>query len=145
MVNGRVTGFVNFTRSNPDYLALLTALAAETDPILRAEIEAKIVFTSPLTRDEQEHFEFVDFDYMEDNPGYVSLEAADPLPYVAVNYVLDGYINIQNVQAAVPYVLEDYVASGYINIENTADFATPNVSGWIAYVGEYYNQDGETT
>ena len=51
MINGKVSGFVNFTRSNPDYFALLTALAAETDPILRAEIEAKIVFTSPLSRE----------------------------------------------------------------------------------------------
>ena len=51
MTEGTVTGFVNFTRSNPDYLALLTALAAETDPILMAAIEAQIVFTSPLSRD----------------------------------------------------------------------------------------------
>ena len=142
MINGKVSGFVNFTRSNPDYFALLTALAAETDPILRAEIEAKIVFTSPLSRDEQELFEYAHFDYIEDNPGYVSAEAA--LPYVAVNYVANGYISSTALAAAVPYVLENYVIDGYINIENNG-VSISNESGWTAHVGEYYSQDGEIT
>ena len=142
MINGKVSGFVNFTRSNPDYFALLTALAAETDPILRAEIEAKIVFTSPLSRDEQELFEYAHFDYIEDNPGYVSAEAA--LPYVAVNYVANGYISSTALAAAVPYVLENYVIDGYINIENNG-VSISNESGWTAYVGDYYSQDGEIT
>ena len=142
MAEGTVTGFVNFTRSNPDYLALLTALAAETDPILRAAIEAQIVFTSPLSRDEQELFEYSHFDYIEDNPGYVNAEAS--LPYVAVNYVANGYISSTALAAAVPYVIENYVIEGYINIENNG-VSISNESGWTAYVGEYYSKDGEIT
>ena len=142
MIEGTVTGFVNFTRSNPDYLALLTALAAETDPILRAAIEAQIVFTSPLSRDEQELFEYSHFDYIEDNPGYVSAEAS--LPYITVNYVANGYIIDTVLAAATPYVLPDYVVNGYINIENDGIGIT-NESGWTAFVGEYYNDLGETT
>jgi hypothetical protein len=142
MAEGTVTGFVNFTRSNPDYLALLTALAAETDPILRAAIEAQIVFTSPLSRDEIELFEYSHFDYIEDNPGYVT--ANPSLPYVTINYVANGYITDTALAAATPYVLPDYVVNGYINIENDGIGIT-NESGWTAFVGEYYNDLGETT
>lgn len=142
MISGKATGFVNFTRSNPDYLALLTALAAETDPILRAEIEAQIVFTSPLSRDEIELFEYSHFDYIEDNPGYVT--ANPSLPYVTVNYVANGYITDTALAAAQPYVLPNYVIDGYINIENGGVGIT-NESGWTAFVGEYYNDNGETT
>jgi hypothetical protein len=35
------------------------------------------------------------------------------------------------------------VIEGYINIEN--GIGVTNESGWSAYVGVYYNENGETT
>ena len=141
-IKGNFAGSLNFTRSNPDYFALLTALAQETDPVLRAAIEAQIVYTSPLRRDEKQLFEYAYFDYIEDNPGYIEPYAVDDYSYMYTlpNYVVDGYINIQNGNAQDLYVLAGYVLDDYVSASGVSIG-----SGWSAYVGEYYNQDGETT
>ena len=58
--------------ANPDYASLLALIAAETDPVIKAQLEAQCyVFTDSLTDAERELFEYVAFDYVEDNPGYV--------------------------------------------------------------------------
>lgn len=143
-IKGKFAGSLSFTRSNPDYLALLTAIANETDPVLKEQLYDKIQFTAPLSRDEQQLFEYVNFDYIENNPGYVQGGYGTPVDsglYVVADYVVDGYINIQNTNVGLyveaGYVVDDYVAAGAISGQNE--------SGWIAYAGVYYNQNGETT
>lgn len=122
-IKGNVVGFVNFARSNPDYEALLTAIAAETDPTIRQGLVDRITYDSPLSRDEIELFEYCEFGYIQDNPGYN--DSVEQLAaYILAGYVEDGYINIEiqsNVQSNVQY------------------------QGFTAYVGEYYNNNGETT
>ena len=141
-IEGEASGFVNFARSNPDYEAILTAAAQESDPAAKEALLDQIKFNSPLTRDEKELFEYCEFDYVIDNPGYGTgdLIAA---AYILPGYVADGYINIQNAESAIIdtglYVLDGYVAVDYVNVGASVE------SGFIAYVGEYYNQDGETT
>ena len=141
-IKSNFTSTIGFTRSNPDYYALLTALAQETDPILRQAIKDQIVFTSPLRRDEKQLFEYAYFDYIEDNPGYIEPYASKDYSYMYVlpNYVVDGYINIENSNAQDLYVLAGYVLDGYV-----ASSKRSIRSSWSAYVGEYCNQDGETT
>lgn len=113
--NGSFFGVINFTKSNPDYLALLTAAAGETDPTLKQNILNKIAYTSPLSRDEQEVFEYVYFDYIMNNPSEGEYVSDSNAVYVLENYMVDGYVI------------------------NTVD------SSFTAYVGEYYNNNGETT
>jgi hypothetical protein len=110
--------------ANPDYASLLTQIAAETDPVIKAQLEAQCyVFADSLTDAERELFEFAAFDYIEDNPGYVD-GAFTPGLYVLADYVADGYIN----------TLDGYVEpTGGVN------------SGFISYAGVYYNDNGERT
>ena len=129
--------------ANPDYATLLPLIAAETDPVIRQQlVDQCYQFLVPLTDAERELFEYSNFDYVEDTPGYVNANAS--LPYVVVNYVANGYITSTELAEAQPYVLENYVVNGYINIENDGIGIT-NESGWSAYVGVYYNDNGETT
>jgi len=129
--------------ANPDYATLLPLIAAETDPVIKQQlIDQCYQFLFPLTDAERELFEYCNFDYVEDTPGYVNANAS--LPYVEVNYVANGYITSTELAEAQPYVLENYVVNGYINIENDGIGIT-NESGWSAYVGVYYNDNGETT
>jgi len=128
--------------ANPDYAILLAQIAAESDPAAKAILQAQAyVFTEELTQEEIQLFEFVEFDYIENNPGYV--EGQTPGLYVIADYVIDGYINTNNQAIPSPYVLADYVLDGYINIENVD--VGPNASGWSAYAGQYYNDNGEVT
>ena len=125
---------------NPDYAALLPLIAAETDPVLKQQlIDQCYQFLVPLTDAERGLFEYCAFDYMEDNPGYVS-GYVNPSPglYIAPNYVVDGYIN--NVEADTGlYMIDGYVAAGYVGSESSSG------DGFISYVGVYYNDNGDRT
>lgn len=129
--------------ANPDYSTLLAQIAAETDPVIKQQlIDQCYIFEDPLTNEEKELFEYCAFDYIENNPGYV--EAADSSPtgvYVVEGYVADGYINIEDtIVYRDVYVLEGYVDENYIEIPDSAQY-----SGFVSYVGVYYNNNGETT
>ena len=124
--------------SNPDYASLLTLIAAETDPIVKAQLEAQCyVFTEIITEEERELFEYVAFDYVENNPGYVD-GAFSPGLYVLADYVAEGYINTIEADIGL-YVAAGYALDGYVEAINGSD------SGFISYVGVYYNDNGERT
>ncbi len=59
--------------SNPDYASLLAQVAAETDPVAKAALEAQCYqFIEELTDEEKELFNYVSSDYFEDTPGTVT-------------------------------------------------------------------------
>lgn len=134
----------------PDYAALFAQYEVETDPIVRAQLWELIYnFTPPnplppgeviedylLTPEEEELFGYVLNDYVENNPGYIEGYAGSSYLYVFPDYVADGYINIQNADVGL-YVDAGYMADGYVQ--------STDYSGFIAYVGEYYNDNGERT
>lgn len=120
--------------SNPDYAALLAAIAAETDPVLKqALIDQAYRFTETPTDDEIELFEFVDYDYIEPNPGIFSDTSAF--------YFAPGYIDVDYVRGATAsYVDIYYVDSGYFE-----EGSIPSEPTYSSYVGVYYNNAGEST
>lgn len=123
---------------NPNYAVLLAQIAAETDPVLKAALIAQCyVFNEPLTDAERELFEYCAFDYVEDNPGYVEGSEGTSYLYVLPDYVIDGYINIEDADVGL-YMAPGYVLDGYVR-------ETPDDTGFISYVGVYYNNNGETT
>jgi hypothetical protein len=123
--------------ANPDYALLLAQIAAETDPVAKAALIAQCyVFEDTPTLEEQELFEYCAFDYIENNPGYVEGSATSGL-YVIADYVVDGYINIENADVGL-YMDAGYAEDGYVR-------TTPDSTGFIAYAGVYYNNNGETT
>jgi hypothetical protein len=123
--------------ANPNYALLLAQIAAETDPVLKQQlIEQCYVFEETPTLEEIELFEYCAFNYVENNPGYVEGGATSGL-YVLPNYVVDGYINIEDADVGL-YVEAGYVEDNYIR--NTVDS-----TGFISYVGQYYNDNGERT
>lgn len=126
--------------ANPDYATLLALIAAETDPTIKAQLEAQCyVFTEELTPEEIELFEYGAFDYVENNPGYV--EAAPVFNsglYLLADYVVDGYINTVEADVGL-YMAAGYASDGYVSAANESD------SGFISYVGIYYNDNGERT
>lgn len=123
--------------ANPNYAVLLAQIAAETDPVLKQQlIDQCYVFLGELTLEEIELFEYCAFDYIENNPGYVESGETSVL-YVLPDYVIDGYINIEDADVGL-YVAEGYVEEDYIR-------STPDSTGFIAYVGQYYNDNGEVT
>lgn len=131
--------------ANPDYATLLSLIAAESDPAAKAILEAQCyVFNEELTEAERELFEFHAFEHTEDNPGYVggSYQAAGP--YVLEGYVLEGYINTQSELETGLYVVAGYVIDNYINTPNEQNIGN-NPSGWTAYVGQYYSENGEVS
>lgn len=133
--------------ANPDYASLLAQIAAETDPVIKQQlIEQCYVFETEPTLEEKELFEYCAFDYIQDNPGYVDGASQVPVDtglFVAAGYVADGYINTLNANTDTItglYMDAGYVANGYI-IDITSEYGT----GWSAYTGVYYNNNGETT
>ncbi len=70
--------------AKPDYISIAAELAEEIDPIIRQQLEDQFYDFSPpdplpegeeiadyiLTEEEIELFEYCDFDYVDDNPGY---------------------------------------------------------------------------
>jgi hypothetical protein len=56
--------------ANPNYASLLAQIAAETDPVAKAALEAQLIIVAELTEEEIELFEYTAFDYIEFNPGY---------------------------------------------------------------------------
>ena len=123
--------------ANPNYALLLAQIAAETDPVVKAALIAQCyVFEDTPTLEEQELFEYCAFDYIENNPGYVESSGTSNL-YVLPNYVVDGYINIENADVGL------YVDAGYVDEGYVASFS--GATGFISYVGVYYNNNGETT
>lgn len=120
--------------TNPDYAALLAAIAAETDPVLKqALIDQAYVFTSTPSNNEIQLFEFVDFDYVEPNPGIFQDTTAFYFTpgYVDVNYVVDAAYSYVDIY----YVDDDYFEEGSI----------PSSPTYSSYVGVYYNEFGEST
>ena len=56
--------------TNPNYAILLPQIAAESDPTAKqALIDQCYVFNTPLTESEQNLFNFMQSDYVENNPG----------------------------------------------------------------------------
>lgn len=135
----------------PDYAALFAQYEIETDPVIRAQIWEQVYDFSPpvplpegetiedylLTPHEKELFAYCYDDYVENNPGYIEGFDGSTGLYVLPDYVLDGYINIEDVDVGL-YVLTGYVDELYVK-------TSPENTGFIAYVGEYYNNNGETT
>lgn len=142
----------------PNYVALFAQIAVETDPAVKADLQAQAyTFTPPiplpegeavddylLTPEEIELFNFTEDDYVVDNPGYVT--AAEGVTYtyshrfVMPDYAEPGYINIEY-PPSYEYVLEGYVEENYINIQIPPNYPT----GFISYVGKYYNDQGDST
>ena len=56
----------NPTLPNPDYESILAAIAAESDPVKIAELQAQMVINQPLTIAEAALFDYVYPDYVED-------------------------------------------------------------------------------
>ena len=120
--------------AKPDYAALFAQIAIETDPVIKEQLRLQAYNFSPpvplpegetvedylLTPHEEELFAYTYDNYIENNPGY--LEG---------NYSTSGL-----------FVMPDYVVYDYINMQLTD---TSIGSGFISYVGEYYNELGETT
>jgi hypothetical protein len=64
-------GTFNFP-PNPDIAGLLQQAAAETDPVLKAQLTAQAyAVTAPLTDEEKSIFGYLQNDYIENNPGLV--------------------------------------------------------------------------
>lgn len=123
---------------NPDYALLLAQIAAETDPVIKAQLEAQCyVFQAELTDGEKELFEYCAFDYMENNPGYVN-NAQDVGLYVPANYVAEGYINTVEADVGL-YMADGYAVSDYVLT------GAESGDGFISYVGIYYDDNGERT
>jgi len=56
--------------TNPDYATLLGQIAAETDPLIKQQlIEQCSVINEILTEEEIELFNYIESNYIEDNPG----------------------------------------------------------------------------
>lgn len=133
----------------PNYAALFAQYEAETDPVVKQQLYDLIYDFSPpvplppgetiedylLTPEEEELFGYVLNDYVEPNPGTLLTDSGQL--FVVPDYVLEGYINNQQ-NAILPYVLEGYVDENYITIPSS-------VGDYVAYVGKYYNDLGETT
>lgn len=70
MVKG---GFGTFAfPPNPDIAGLLQQAAAETDPVIKAQLTARAyAVTAPLTDEEKSVFGYLQDDYIENNPGLV--------------------------------------------------------------------------
>lgn len=133
----------------PDYLSLFSQLEVETDPVQRQALLDQLYNFAPpvplpegetvedylLSDEEIEKFGYVDDDYVQPNPGteYAEVDALFVLP----NYVTEGYINIQN-NAISPYYVEGYADEDFVVLGGS-------VGGYIAYVGKYYNDLGEST
>lgn len=120
---------------NPNYAALLAQIAAETDPVLKqALIDQAYVFTEGdgLSNTEIQLFEFVDFNYIEPNPGIYQDTTAF--------YFTPGYIDVDYIfAAATSYVDIYYVDENYFEQTEASD---PSYS---SYMGVYYNDSGEST
>ena len=57
---------------NPDIAGLLQQAAAETDPVLKAQLTARAyAVTAPLTDEEKSLFSYMQDGYIENNPGLV--------------------------------------------------------------------------
>ena len=108
---------------------------------IKAQLEAQCyVFTDSLTDAERELFEYVAFDYVEDNPGYVdgAFGGLNQGLYVLADYVAEDYINTIEADVGL-YMAAGYALDGYVEAVNGSD------SGFISYVGVYYNDNGERT
>ena len=72
--------------AKPNYASLLAQIAAETDPTAKAALEAQCYqFLEPLTAEEENLFNYVSTDYLEDTPGTTS-------SYIGIYYGEDGII-----------------------------------------------------
>ena len=72
--------------SKPNYASLLAQIASETDATAKAALEAQCYqFPEPLTAAEENLFNYVSTDYLEDTPGTTS-------SYIGIYYGEDGII-----------------------------------------------------
>ena len=75
--------------ANPDYATLLAQIAAENDPIAKqALIDQCYVFETTLTATEQNLFNYMDVDYVEDNTG--NADDSSFSAYLGVYFNNDG-------------------------------------------------------
>lgn len=139
--------------AKPDYAALFAQIAIETDPVVKEQLRLQAYDFSPpiplpagetiedylLTPHEEELFAYTYDDYVVDNPGYAEGNYSTSGLYVMPDYVEYDYINIQYPAAGL-YVASGYTEEDYIQLTDTSIG-----SGFISYVGEYYNELGETT
>lgn len=137
----------------PDYAGLFAQIAIETDPVIKEQLRLQaydfsVPFPLPdgetiedyeLTKHEKELFAYTYDGYIEDNPGYAEGDYSTSVRYVMPDYVAYDYINIEYPIEDL-YTLTGYVQEGYLELTDTSIG-----SGFISYVGEYYNELGETT
>lgn len=72
--------------ANPDYATLLAQIAAESDATAKAALIAQCyIFTETLTTTEEELFDYVAKDYIDDTPGTTT-------SYIGIYYGDDGII-----------------------------------------------------
>jgi thioredoxin-like negative regulator of GroEL len=72
--------------ANPDYATLLAQIAAESDATAKAALIAQCyIFTETLTTAEEELFDYVAKDYIDDTPGTTT-------SYIGIYYGDDGII-----------------------------------------------------
>jgi len=72
--------------ANPDYATLLAQIAAESDATAKAALIAQCyIFTETLTTAEEELFDYVAKDYIDDTPGTAT-------SYIGIYYGDDGII-----------------------------------------------------
>lgn len=138
----------------PNYASLFADIALTAPGSSeRAALEALVYNFSPptplpagetiddylLTQTEKEFFAYTQDDYIIDNPGYVSPAGQVTLRYVLPDYVANDYINIEYPDSGL-YAAAGYVQEGYLELTDTSVS-----SGFSSYVGQYYNDLGETT
>ena len=137
----------------PDYAALFAQIAIETDPVVKEQLRLQAYNFSPpvplpegetvedylLTPHEQELFAYTYDGYIENNPGYFEGNYSTSVLYTIPDYAAYDYINIEYPAIGL------YVAAGYTEEEYMQLTDTSIGSGFISYVGEYYNELGETT
>lgn len=119
---------------NPDYAALLAQIAAETDPVAKQLlIDQAYQFTEELSNNEIQLFEYVDFDYVEPNPGIWQDTSAF--------YVTPGYVDVDYfVESMASYVDIYYVDANYF-----VEGSVPYDPVYSAFVGNYFNNEGANT
>lgn len=139
--------------AKPDYAALFAQIAIETDPVIKEQLRLQAYNFSPpvplpegetvedylLTPHEQELFAYTYDGYIENNPGYLEGNYSTSVLYTIPDYAAYDYINIEYPAIGL------YVAAGYTEEEYMQLTDTSIGSGFISYVGEYYNELGETT
>ena len=77
--------------TKPNYEYLLGLIATETDPNVKASLIAQAYqFPEPLTEEEKSLFDYVQSDFIENNPGYIESIFSS---YIGKYYSEDGELS----------------------------------------------------